>query len=69
MTWEPVSGRWYGPPELSYPRTPFVFGILMLGVLIPAIGVAVIAGMQVWVRSFWDMNAGLFGLFKGLVMM
>ena len=69
MTWDPVSERWYGPPELSYPHSPLILSTLFTGVVIPAVGVAVIVGMQVWVRSFWDANAGLFALFKGLVMM
>lgn len=69
MTWDPVSGKWYGPLELSYPRSPLILSTLFTGVLIPAVGVAVIVGMQAWVRSFWDANAALFGLFKGLVMM
>ena len=69
MTWDPISERWYGPAELSYPLSPFILGILFTALLIPAMGVAVILCMQVWVRSFWDVNAGLFGLFKGLVMM
>lgn len=69
MTWDPISERWYGPAELSYPLSPFILSILFTGVLIPAVGVAVIVGMQAWVGSFWDMNAGLFALFKGLVMM
>ena len=69
MTWDPVSEKWYGPPELSYPVRPFVLGIMFTLVLIPAVGVAVLVGMQVFVRSFWDLNAGLFAMFKGLVMM
>ena len=69
MTWDPVLERWYGPPELSYPYSPFILSVLFTGVLIPAVGVVVIVGMQAWVRSFWDTNAALFGLFKGLVMM
>lgn len=69
MTWEPVSGRWYGPPELSYPVRPFVLGVAFTAVVIPAVGTAVLVGMQAFVRSFWDLNAGLFGMFKGLVMM
>lgn len=69
MTWDPVSGKWYGPPELSYPHAPFILGVVFTAVVVPAVGVAVLVGMQVFVRSFWDLNAGLFGLFKGLVMM
>ena len=69
MTWDPASERWYGPPELSYPYSPFVLGVVFLAVLIPAVGAAVVVGMQLWVRSFWDANAGLFGMAKGLVMM
>ena len=69
MTWDPVSGKWYGPPELSYPHAPFILGVVFTAVVVPAVGVAVLVGMQLFVRSFWDLNAGLFGLFKGLVMM
>ena len=69
MTWDPVSERWYGPVELSRPARPFVLGILFTAVVIPSVGCAVLVGMQVLVRSAWDLNAGLFGMFKGLVMM
>lgn len=68
MTWDPVSESWYGPPELSYPESPFVLAVPFLVGVIPGVGAAVVVGMQIWVRSFWDVNAGLFGLFKGLVM-
>lgn len=69
MTWDPVSEKWYGPAELSYPYSPFIVSVTSLAVLIPAVGAAAVVGMQVRVRSFWDANAGLFGLAKGLVMM
>lgn len=69
MTWDAVSGTWYGPIELSYPYEPFVVSVLASAVVIPAVGVVVVVCMQVWVRSFWDANAGLFAVFKGLVMM
>ncbi|CAF9913143.1 hypothetical protein IMSHALPRED_000925 [Imshaugia aleurites] len=69
MTWDPDSKKWYGPPELSYPHSPLIFSVVFLAVLLPAVGAAVVIGMQLWVRSFWDANAGLFGLFKGLVLM
>ena len=69
MDWDPVGGRWYGPAALSYEPRPFVLSILWTAALMPAAGVGVVVGMQVFVRSWWDVNAGVFGVFKGLVMM
>ena len=69
MTWEPVSARWYGPPELSYPRRPLILNSLVTGVVVPVVGVGVVVGMQVWVRRWGDVGAGVGGIFKGLVMM
>lgn len=69
MTWDASSGRWYGPVELSYPYTPLILPVAFTSIIIPTVGVTVLVVMQVWVRSFWDANAALFGLFKGLVMM
>lgn len=69
MTWDPISRRWYGPSELSYPYTPLLVPSMFAGIMLPGVGFTVIVVMQVWVRSFWDANAGLFGLLKGLIMM
>lgn len=69
MRWDPASERWYGPVEISEPFRPFVLSVLVSGVVIPAVGVGVVVGMQLWVRSLEDVNAGVFGLLKGLVMM
>ncbi|KAM0797390.1 hypothetical protein BDR22DRAFT_437730 [Usnea florida] len=69
MSWDPVSQRWYGPVGLSEPFQPFVLGVVVTGVVIPAVGVGVVLGMQLWVRSWEDVNAGVFGVLKGLVMM
>lgn len=70
MHWDDGSKRWYGPVELSREPRPFVLSVLWTGAGMPAVGVAVVVGMQVvGVRSWWDVGAGVFGVFKGLVMM
>lgn len=69
MTWDPASKSWYGPVGLSEPFQPFLLSVVVTGVGIPAVGMGVVLGMQVWVRSLEDVNAGVFGVLKGLVMM
>lgn len=60
---------WYGPTDISYPQRPLILSNLTTGIIFTAIPIAVIVGMQAFVRSFWDANAAILGLLNGLVLM
>lgn len=63
------SQGWYGPTDLSYPKQPLILSNAIAGMIFTAVPLAVILAMQVFVRSFWDANAAILGLLKGLVIM
>lgn len=58
---------WYGPTDISYPERPLILSNIIAGVIFAVVPIAVILAMQVFVRSFWDANAAILGLVKGLV--
>ena len=66
MTWDSRTGTWVGPVDISWPKQDFIVPILTAEILIPLIPTLILAAMQIWVRSFWDFNAAIFGLFKGI---
>lgn len=68
MRYDFFSG-WYGPINISYPRRNLILTNLVAGLLFTAIPFAIIIAMQIFVRSFWDANAAIFGLLQGLAMM
>lgn len=67
--WYTESQGWYGPTHLSYPKRPLILGNTVAGLVFTGVPIAVILAMQVFVRSFWDTNAAILGLLKGLVVM
>lgn len=67
--WYTESQGWYGPTDLSHPKQPLILGNTIAGLIFTAVPIVVILTMQVFVRSFWDANAALLGLLKGLVIM
>ena len=69
MTYEQLSGTWYGPLEISYPRHDFILGITTTTIMIPLIPLAVLILMQFWIRSWLDFHAAFFALKKAMVMM
>ena len=66
VTWDPRTSTWVGPVEISWPKEEFIMPILTTEILIPLIPTIIILAMQIWLRSFWDFNAAVFGLFKGI---
>ena len=66
MTWDPRTRMWVGPVEISWPKEDFIVPILIAEILIPLIPTVTLLAMQIWVRNFWDFNAAIFGLFKGI---
>ncbi len=66
MTWDPRTSTWVGPVEISWPKEDFIVPVLTAEILIPLIPTIIILAMQIWVRNFWDFNAAIFGLFKGI---
>ena len=66
MTWDSRTSTWVGPVDISWPKQDFIVPILTAEILIPLIPTIILAAMQIWVRSFWDFNAAIFGLFKGI---
>ena len=66
LTWDPSTGTWVGPVEISWPKKDFIVPVLTAEILIPLIPTVIILAMQIWVRNFWDFNAAIFGLFKGI---
>ena len=66
MTWDPRTGNWVGPVDISWPKEGFIVPVLTAEILIPLIPTVIILAMQIWVRNFWDFNAAIFGLFKGI---
>lgn len=69
MTFDQVSGSWYGPVEFSYPQHGFILGITTTGIMIPLIPLAVIILTQFWIRNWLDFQAAVFALKKAMVMM
>ena len=69
MTFDPHSGTWFGPAELSYPQHDFILGITFTGALIPLIPLVVVILMQFWVRNWLDLNAATFAMKKAVVLM
>ena len=66
MTWDPYNSTWVGPVEISWPKEEFIVPVLTAEILIPLIPTVILLAMQIWVRNFWDFNAAIFGLFKGI---
>ena len=66
MTWDPDTSTWVGPVEISWPKGKFIIPVLTAEILIPLIPTGILLAMQFWVRDFWDFNAAIFGLFKGI---
>ena len=66
MTWDPRTSMWVGPVEISWPKEDFILPVLIAEILIPLIPTVILLAMQIWVRNFWDFNAAIFGLFKGI---
>ena len=66
MTWDPYNSTWVGPVEISWPNEGFIVPVLIAEILIPLIPTVILLAMQIWVRNFWDFNAAIFGLFKGI---
>ena len=66
MTWDQRTSTWVGPVEISWQQEEFIVPILTAEILIPLIPTLILLGMQLWVKNFWDFNAAIFGLFKGI---
>ena len=66
MTWDSRTSTWVGPVDISWPKQDFIVPILTAEILIPLIPTIILLAMQIWVRNFWDFNAAIFGLFKGI---
>lgn len=66
LTWDQRNGTWVGPVEISWPQETFIVSVTRAEILIPLIPTLILLAMQVWVRNFWDFNAAIFGLFKGI---
>ncbi|MCJ1466452.1 phosphatidic acid phosphatase type [Pseudocyphellaria aurata] len=64
MRWSRDMG-WYGPEDISYPQRPLILKNVTAGFLLTGVPIAIIVGMQAFVRSFWDANAAILGLLKG----
>lgn len=60
---------WYAPIDISHPKTDLILSNVIAAVIFVAVPIGVILAMQCSVRSFWDANAAVFGLLKGLVLM
>lgn len=58
---------WYGPPYISHPKEKLRLDNLEAALCFTIIPIIVILALQVFIRSFWDLNAAIFGLLKGLV--
>ena len=67
--WYTESRGWYGPTNISHPKQPLILSNTLAGIIFTGIPIAIILAMQVAVRSFWDANAAILGLLKGLVIM
>ena len=66
MAWDQRTSMWAGPVEISWPQEKFIVPILTAEILIPLIPTLILLAVQLWVRNFWDFNAAIFGLFKGI---
>lgn len=60
---------WYGPVSISRPREALRLSNLTAGLSFTAAPIMVILFLQIFVRSFSDLNAAIFGLLKGLAAM
>lgn len=69
MWFNPHTGLWEGPIELSYPHIPMVLSTVGCALVLMIIPLAVILVMQLFVRSFWDCQAAKFGLLKAMTLM
>jgi diacylglycerol diphosphate phosphatase/phosphatidate phosphatase len=64
-----ADASWIGPPEISYPYRDYMLSSWSAGVVCACVPIAVILLAQVWVRSFWDAHAGIFGILTAMVNM
>lgn len=60
---------WYGPASISRTREPLLLSNMTAGISFTAAPLMVITIVQIFIRSFSDMNAAIFGLLKGLASM
>lgn len=63
---DPVERAWRGPLEISYPVLESVLDSTECGIVVMLIPPALVLLMQTLVKSFWDANAAILGLFKAL---
>ena len=67
--WLEPPDRWYGPPSISQPRQQLIVSNLVAAMVVTAVPVVVFLMTQIIIRDFWDANAAIFGLLKGLALM
>jgi hypothetical protein len=60
-------GRIVGPRDISYPYGKEILTSVDAAVACLLVPIAVLLGVQVWLRSVWDASAGVLGLLKALV--
>lgn len=60
---------WYGPVAISRPKESLLLGNFTAAILFVVLPIGVILALQAFIRDFWDANAAIFGLLKGLVTM
>lgn len=69
LWYDPTRKMWYGPTAISHPKPAPVISSLHTAVALLAIPIAVFLLMQLRVRSFWDTNHAIWGLFKAVALM
>lgn len=68
MWLEPPDG-WYGPPSISQPKQDLILSNFVAAMIVTTVPIAVFLMTQIIIRDFWDANAAIFGLLKGLALM
>ena len=69
MWLNPNTQLWEGPVEFSYPHISMILSTFNCAIAVMVIPLAVIFIMQLFVRSFWDLNAAIMGLLKSMTLM
>lgn len=69
VEWDANYKVWRGPVDLSYPQEDFIISTLHAALILNLVPAAILYGIQIWVRDFWDFTAASFGLIKGVIIL
>lgn len=63
------TGLWVGPESISRPSYPNILPNLAAAIILSLSPMSILLFMQIFVRNFWDFNAGLMGLLTAVDIM